>query len=72
MNEFARRVTLANGPADARRTDDADMEHFAETWNFVKVERMIPSRLSGEAVRITYSGEAVRCGIRHNTPLGTA
>jgi hypothetical protein len=37
MNEFARRVTLANGPADARRTDDADMEHFAETWNFVNV-----------------------------------
>jgi len=71
MNEFARRVTLANGPADARRTDDADMEHFAETWNFVKVERtgIIPSPLSGEAVRITYSGEAVRCGIRHNTPV---
>jgi hypothetical protein len=55
MNEFARRVTLANGPADARRTDDANIEHFAETWNFVKVEH-IPSRLSGEAVRITYSG----------------
>jgi hypothetical protein len=36
------------------------------------LERIIPSRLSGEAVRITYSGEAVRCGIRHNTPHGTA
>jgi hypothetical protein len=63
---------MAQPTLDAPTTPTWSMEHFAETWNFVKVERIIPSRLSGEAVRITYSGEAVRCGIRHNTPHGTA